>query len=222
MRAARALLLAAFLQVSGYAWGLDDEHCGAGRVELEASTATATDLRLVCEGVSFGVEFLRSRGVDFDSLLHVKVVDALPSQHGVPSLGQFDPKRMEIRVLSLTNFLAACKDDPPFPCPTTAEVYRSFVVHEVIHAVTHAALAGRAVRRLQMEYLAYVAQLASLPDELREELIETSGVEGFEREEEMSAFFYFSNPNLYGIKAYMHYRRPETGDAYLRKILGTR
>lgn len=68
--------------------------------------------------------------------------------------------------------------------------------------------------------LAYVAQLASLPDVLREQLIAASGVGGFQREEEIKAFVYSAAPNRFGIMRYLHYRRSENGDAYLQGILG--
>ena len=220
MRATQILLIAACLQLPGHVRAVEIEECGPGRVELEATTGTATDLRLACEAVNQGVEFLRSRGVESDVPLRLRIVDELPSQHGIASLGQFDPRRSEIRILSLTRFLAACADDPPYKFPMSTEIYRSFTVHEVVHAVTHVALAGRAVRRLHLEYLAYVAQLTSLPDDVREQLIAASAVEGFDREEQINAFVYFADPNRFGIMSYLHYRRPENGDAYLRKILG--
>lgn len=222
MHAARILLIAACLQFVPEVRAADIEQCGAGRVELEASTATPTDLRLACEAVSIGVEFLRSLGFDSDVPVRLKVVDELPAQHGIALLGQYDPKVSEIRILSLSQFLLACADHPPFGCPLTAEIYRSFVVHEVVHALTDLALAGRVIPRLQMEYLAYVAQLASLPDALRERVIAASGVGGFEREDDINAFVYFAAPNRFGIMCYLHYLRPENGNAYLQKILGTK
>lgn len=222
MHAAQMLLIAVCLLASGHLPAGEIGTCGHGRVELEASTATATDLRLACEAVSHGVGFLRARGVEADATLRIRVVDELPSQHGVISLGQFDPTHSEIRVLSLTDFRAACADDPPFEISLSPEIYRSFIVHEVVHAVTHVALAGRAVRRLDMEYLAYVAQLTSLPDDLRAQLIAASDTEGFERAEQINAFVYFADPNRFGIMSYLHYQRPENGDRYLRKILGRR
>lgn len=214
--------LAACLFVAGAAGAVEIGHCGIGRVDLVASSATTGDLRLACEAIDNGVEFLRSRGVIVEFPVHVRVVDELSSLHGVASLGQYDPERLEIRVLSLARFLAACAHDPPFQCSMTADVYRSFIVHEVVHAVTDRALAGRALRRLDLEYLAYVAQLASLPDDVREQLIAASGTQGFERPEEINAFIYFADPNRFGLMSYLHYRRPENGDAYLRKILGQR
>lgn len=213
------LLITACLLASGYLRAAEIEACGHGRVELESGTATAMDGRLACEAVSHAVGFLRSRGVEADVILRIRVVDELPSQHGVASLGQFDPTRSEIRILSLTGFRAACADDPPFEIPVSPEIYRSFIVHEVVHGVTYVALAGRAVRRLDMEYLAYVAQLMSLPEHLRAQLIAASGTEGFEREEQINAFVYFADPNRFGIMSYLHYQRPENGDRYLRKIL---
>ena len=221
MRAARILLIAMCLQSGGEVGATDIERCGAGRVELAASTAGATDLGLACEAVSIGVEFMRSLGFASEVAVRLKVVDELPMPHGIALLGQYDPKVSEIRVLSLQRFVAACADDPPFGCPPAADIYRSFVVHEVVHALTDLALAGRVVPRLKLEYLAYVAQLASLPDALREQLIAASGVRGFEHENDINAFVYFAAPNRFGIMCYLHYRRPENGDAYLQQILGT-
>jgi hypothetical protein len=101
------LLIVVCLLASGHLPAGEIGTCGHGRVELEASTATATDLRLACEAVSHGVGFLRARGVEADATLRIRVVDELPSQHGIASLGQFDPTHSEIRVLSLTDFRAA-------------------------------------------------------------------------------------------------------------------
>ena len=64
--------------------------------------------------------------------------------------------------------------------------------------------------------------VADLADDVREQLIAASGTQGFERPEEINAFIYFADPNRFGLMSYLHYRRPENGDAYLRKILGQR
>ena len=71
-----------------------------------------------------------------------------------------------------------------------------------------------------MEYVLYVAQLASLPDALRERVIAASGVGAFEREDDTNALVHFAAPNRFGIMCYLDYLRPENGNAYLQKILG--
>lgn len=222
MRATALLLfgIAACLHAAADVVAAEARQCGHARVAVQATTATATDFHITCDAVRAGVEFLNSLGMDTDVTLQLTVVDELPSPHGVGSLGQFDPERGEIRILSLARCLAACAANPPFGIPMNVEIHRSFIVHEVVHAITHAALAGRNLPRLRLEYLAYVAQITSLPEDLRARLIAAGGVEGFQRDDQINQGVYFLDPNRFGIMCYLHYRRPENGNAYLRKILG--
>lgn len=192
--------------------------CGRAHVVLEAGGAD--DLRLACEAVDDAVSFLVGHGLDSRQPVSLTIVDALPSRHEISALGQFDTRRGEIRVLSLLRSLQACAGNPPFGVPLSPEIYRSFIVHEVMHALTHVAGSAARADPLKMEYLAYVGQFASLSEDLRERLITMSGAEAFVKDEEISIDVYLLDPNRFGVRSWLHFHRAKDGSALLRRALG--
>lgn len=192
--------------------------CGRAHVVLEAGGAV--DLRLACEAVDDAVAFLIGHGLDSGQPVSLKIVDTLPSRHEFAALGQFDTRTGEIRVLSLSHSLQACADNPPFGVPMSSEIHRSFIVHEVIHAVTHIAGSGALANPLKMEYVAYVGQFASMSPDVRERLISISGAESFVKDEEISIDVYLLDPSLFGVRSWLHFHRAKDGSALLRRALG--
>jgi hypothetical protein len=189
--------------------------CGRAHVVLEAGGAV--DLRLACEAVDDAVGFLVSHGLDSGQKVSLTIVDELPSRYELPALGQFDTRHGEIRVLSFARSLQACIDNPPFGVPMSSEIHRSFIVHEVIHALTH--VAGTTVAPLKMEYVAYVGQFASMSEDLRERLIAMSGAEPFAKDEEISIDAYLLEPNRFGVRSWLHFHSAKDGSALLHRAL---
>lgn len=192
--------------------------CGRAHVVLEAGGAA--DLRLACEAVDDAVAFLIGHGLDGGQSVSLKIVNTLPSRHEFTALGQFDTRSGEIRVLSLSHSLQACADNPPFGVPMSSEVHRSFIVHEVIHALTHTAGSAARTNPLKMEYVAYVGQFSSMSADLRERLITTRVAESFVKDEEISIDVYLLDPTLFGVRSWLHFQRAEDGSALLRRVLG--
>jgi len=192
--------------------------CGRALVVLEAGDAV--DLRLACEAVDDAVGFLVGHGLDSGQPVSLTIVDTLPSRHEFTALGQFDTRRGEIRLLSLAHSLQACAGNPPFGVPMSSEIHRSFIVHEVIHALTHVAGSAARADPLKMEYVAYVGQFASMSEDLREHLITISGAEPFVTDEEISINVYLLDPNRFGLRSWLHFYRAEEGSALLHRALG--
>jgi hypothetical protein len=189
--------------------------CGRAHVVLDAGGAA--DSRLACEAVEDAVAFLSGHGLDSGRTVSLTIVEELPSRDRFSVLGQFDTRRGEIRVLSLAHSLQACAGSPPFGMPMNSEIHRSFIVHEVIHALTY--VGSKEVAPLKMEYLAYVAQFASMSDDLRGRLITMSGAGPFSKDEEISVDAYVLDPNRFGIRSWLHFHDARDGSALLHRML---
>lgn len=190
--------------------------CGRAHVVLEAGGAA--DSRLACEAVEDAVAFLSSHGLDSGQKVSLTIVEDLPSRDRYSALGQFDTRRGEIRILSLAHSLQACAGNPPFGVPMSSEIHRSFIVHEVIHALTY--VGSREVSPLKLEYVAYVGQFASMPTDLREHLVAVSGAPPFVTDEEISVEAYRLDPSRFGIRSWLQFRDAGDGSALLHRALG--
>lgn len=189
--------------------------CGRAHVVLEAGGAV--DSRLACEAVEDAVAFLSGHGLDSGQKVSLTIVEDLPSRDRYSALGQFDTRRGEIRVLSLAHSLQACAGNPPFGVPMNSEIHSSFIVHEVIHALTY--IGSGEVAPLKMEYVAYVGQFASMSKDLREHMVAVSGATPFASDEEISVEAYRLDPNRFGIRSWLHFHSARDGSALLHRVL---
>lgn len=190
--------------------------CGRAHVVLEAGGAV--DSRLACEAVEDAVAFLSGHGLDSGRKVSLTIVEELPSLDRYSVLGQFDMRRGDIRILSLARSLQTCAGNPPFGVPMNSEIHRSFIVHEVIHALTYVGSAE--VAPLKMEYVAYVGQFASMSKDVREHLVAVSGAPPFVKDEEISVEAYRADPNRFGIRSWLQFRDAGDGSALLYRALG--
>jgi hypothetical protein len=89
--------------------------------------------------------------------------------------------------------------------PMTIALWRSFVSHEVGHAIAEQHFAARAQHRTASEYIAAVVQLSTLPPELRAAILDRYDVEAFRDASEIGIILYDLNPAVFAVSAYRHY-----------------
>ncbi len=149
----------------------------------------------------------------------IEVVEGLTPVHGRHLFAMYDAPTKTIKILSLTASQELVGAKPVFGMALDRELYRSFLVHEVAHAVADQIFAVKSPSIAAHEYIAYVAQLATMPSSLRDRILSRASVEGFVDEYEVSEIYLGFNPEHFALKSYLHYTHPENGKAFVNRLL---
>lgn len=197
----------------------------AGAEALACPTAGVTvshpDPRVaaaLCDAVADTVAFMTAHGFERKTPVRIRVVDRITHSHLVSTLGAFNARDREIEILSYDAALAFLPDRPPFGVPMNPDLYRSFLVHEVAHAVAHPNFTARPTLA-SMEYIAYTVQIATMPEPLRRQVLAGVDTEAFGRPAEIGDQLLMFDPARFAVKSYLHFIRPENGAAFYRRLL---
>ena len=165
------------------------------------------DGEAACEAAGTAIEFMRGHDFRADARLTISVVDRPLTLHGVEVTGTYDSRRFHVEVPDFSQVQLMAQRHPPFRLPMSRALWQSFVVHEVAHAVAH-------------EYIACVAQLAILPEALRDRLLGSFNNAPFQHDREISQIFLELNPEVFAVKAYRHFVAQPQPDRFFQRLLG--
>jgi len=198
----------------------DTQPCGDSAVDVVAEAPA--DREQTCTAVEGAIPFLRSAGLAPLPPTTIRLVEAIPGNGTGHSLGRYDSRTGEIVLLSPAAAIAASRfGKPAFGVPMGPALWRSYVVHELAHAAAERHFAPRARSLVASEYIAAVAQLATLPEGERRIILEQYvDTEPYARPREISELYYFMDPGRFAVKCYLHYLQPGNGDAFIRRVLG--
>ena len=161
------------------------------------------------------IELPRPEGVT------IKLFKALPENGQHNSIGCYDSRNNEIRVLNFEAALYASQQSPPaLRVSLNMAIWRSYVIHELAHASCQKEFAQGFSICTSTEYIACVAQLATLPNKEREAILTNySELSGFDNSSEITTTFYALDPGAFSVNAYLHYSKPENGPQFIKKLL---
>ena len=194
----------------------DELRCPNRNVTVHS--AARGDAETACEAAGEAISFLVAQGLDTTGAVKVDLVHKIPVA-GLPTIGCYDHPHRLVYVLTFSEFL---KLKTWSELPVDRTLYKSLVAHEVSHAVAAANFSVPKPSTLAQEYIAYVAQLATMPVGYRERVLKQFAVEGYDSADEMSVTFYAISPFRFGIKVYRHFLKPGNGKVFLKDVLSGR
>ncbi len=212
----RRLMWCAMVLLCGCHAGADLRCSNAQQVVVRGS---ASEAEAICVAAGRALEFFAAQNLDVDTPVTIRIVEHLSGSHSGQPIGHYDPAGDYVEIVSLEEARRSLGNKPPFGIDFDLRMYQSFVAHEVAHAVATRNFAYENPTRVAQEYLAYSAQLATLPPELREEVLQSQDVEAFTDVHEMTILYYALNPNAFAVKSYRHYVLPDNGDRFLAALL---
>lgn len=211
-----------FIQIIVVAFAMAGIGHAATRVcegtQISVRAQQDNDVALACESAQRALAFFAGLGFRADIAATIIVEDALAMPSDCLLLGSFDGRSSEIRVLTLEKATQSTAQELPFGEPMQARLHASFIVHELAHALAKANFRIARPSTLAHEYVAYAVQLATMHDELRQSILTRYDLEGFQHEREISETYYLVNPHAFAVKAFLHFRRPENGAAFMQRV----
>lgn len=193
-------------------------HCADGLVSVRAPSKDAAGM--VCQQAEFAREFLGSCGITSAAPLSVVVSSSAAQTLGRDKAGSYDPSKARASLMSLATY--ARKFRPRFgSTPVMArELHASVAVHEIAHGIFHDRSRDLDLPATAHEYVAYVAQLASLPAAIRAGLLAEHG--GTHVSDNLFIFSFFlltADPERFAINAWRHFNHAGNGCAFLHKVV---
>jgi hypothetical protein len=111
---------------------------------------------------------------------------------------------------------------PYFGLDFTDEIYTSVILHELVHAISKGFYRYETdpAVHAQDEYIAYVAQIKSLPAKVVMKMENTIGKKksDFRNDTQINDFVHIMDPHGFGLLSFRHFNSPAGGKAFLEKI----
>jgi len=208
-----------FFQAAPLSGWAEQLHCPNSEITVVAEKRAECDS--VCDAVHIGNAFLRSISLEPSGSLAITLYKELPKNGYHNSFGFYNSRSNEIALLDYEAALSASqKSSPSFRTLMNPIIWRSFVIHELAHAAAQSKFTPGVPICTATEYIATVAQMATLPSAEREEIIQKyPELLGFDKPIEITILYYMLEPSKFSVNAYLHYSRPENGLAFIKKIL---
>jgi hypothetical protein len=178
-----------------------------GDVPVTVIGWTREDAIEVCSAVQASLSWLRTTELTLSDSVTIRPLDDQGALANTHRLGRYDARTKEIQILPFDAALkASVAERPAFGVPMTRDLWRSYVAHEMAHAVADAYFPSGVSHLTAGEYIAGVLQLVVLPDGPREEVLENyRKLAGWESASEISAQYYLMAPGAFAIKSYKHF-----------------
>jgi hypothetical protein len=197
--------------------GTGAEHRCA-EVAVDVAAPSPRERALACSAAEHGLSLLKSCGISLRRPLHIEIKKELRHPTGLPALGFFDAKN-ERAVIAQYDNVSSLVQGTPYALLPQPELYRSLIIHEVVHAVMHQNLRRKPLSHAAYEYPAYVLQIASLPATARDRFLQTVGRSTPHTDFLFSDSVLFMDPFVFAARAYHHFSTSAKGCAHLVALL---
>lgn len=212
-----ATALAALLAGTAEPLGADEMRCAGADVVVRASDRA--DAESACEGARQAIQFLAGEGLRVPDAIEVQVVDELPDVANREAVGAYLHAERRAYIIPFATFDVRTRH---FGLRVDRSMYRSLAAHEVAHVVAAANFTVKQPNIEAQEYIAYVAQLATMTPELRGRVLALPGSFTFDSPLQINTAVYLADPERFGIGAYRHFQNLQDREAFLREVLAGR
>jgi len=209
-----------FLTISVFASGASAEmlvaRCEA--VDISIRHSNASDATIACESAQQAITFLEKIGLFQTRAIEIDLVPELPP--GLQgAVGCYEWESHRIYLLPASDCLTAGYWPEIFRELDSEGIYRSFVAHEVAHAVAATSFRIENPTMATQEYIAAIVQFGSMENDLRSAIFSQFEGEGYDDPSDISLILYYFNPIGFGVECYRHFRKPENGQLFIQDLL---
>lgn len=197
-----------------------EQRCAGSSIVVQGSDSES--LQDGCDAVSNAARFFESSGLPMPTEVRITIVDDDPRPLlELHETGSYDSRQRAIRVLAYLPAVKATEgNEPGLGRITSRAHWRSYITHELTHAAIHAGCSSTCTSRAIHEYVAAVAQIASLPEDVRSSLLENyRDLAPFEQISEITEIYYALNPHYFAVKSYKHYLRQSDPRGFFHALL---
>lgn len=216
----KATGFALLLTLLSPAGGTDAHRCATGPAVVSADAEGAPDV--VCRAAREAATRLAACGLVARRPVSVRVVRDLGDECPPHALGYYDARTQEVIVPTYNVCVRLAGPDGRFGVALSPEMYRSLIVHELTHAITHQLVHPRKLERTAYEYVAYAIQFTAMDPEVSAQILRQQGIDGPVGVRDLSDTYFSLSPARFAVKAYLHFRDPANGCGFLHDVIAGR
>lgn len=187
-------------------------------IPVQVSPVSSKDQALVCDAAEKARAFFQSHGIEIKRQIRIRLHQDEIKDHA-HHIGLYRANKDHIDMVSLNHAKFHCNEQPPFDVEMNEELYVSFVIHEVAHAIADQNFSRTPSSRVLQEYLAYVTQFSSMDAGAQDKILQKYKVAPFASIQDMSLTYYQLDPNAFGVKAFLHYRSLSDKSRFIQGLL---
>lgn len=193
-----------------------DWQCPDGRTTVANSSRHLA--ARICAQAELARQFLGRCGIEGRAPLRISMSQVL-GRSRKQKAGEYDPSTGTIRLLAYAAFVKAGWRAIGETHVVTRVLHASVATHEVAHGVFHEHAAAADLPETAHEYVAYVAQLSTLPADVRDDLARQNELPRIANLFTFSHFLLYADPERFAIAAWRHFHQPENGCAFLHAVV---
>jgi hypothetical protein len=193
--------------------------CAGQPVEVAGDTAHAEE---VCAASLAALEQLATLGLAPAQPIRIVLVEQGILHGSGLAYGQYDGGRNRLELMSPRAIAAQQPAPTQFGRAIDGVIYAGLVAHELTHAIAQQHKRVESLGHAAQEYLAYAVEIASLPDAVREAVIATAGVAGWESGDSISTVYLGLNVHRFAVKSYLHLHDHPAPKSVVEAVLGSR
>ncbi len=188
--------------------------CPQGPVEVELATSSdisalseaefTQSLERICLAAQQAFDFLQTYELTPKRDIRIELVAHSLEHYGYLAFGSYDLGSEIISLMSLPAILELDNIPEMYGQAFDQVHYDGAIAHEIAHAVFHQNSPNARLSNAAQEYLAHVTQLAVLPEERRQSIIERAGVGAWESGDAISEVYMAMSPAKFAVKSYLH------------------
>jgi hypothetical protein len=188
-------------------------------VPIAVQGGNADESEIACDGARAAFAFFAPLELRRAPALTIELIAALPPDSPSDAVGAYVIPSRRILVLRYESFIGY---RGWFGLVADKRLYRALIAHEVAHAIASSHAGEARLNFVAQEYLAYVAMIATMPENHRRELLALHPGTGFDDPKQINEFVYGFSPGHFAVESYRHWRRQPDPAAFLRRVLDGR
>ena len=182
-------------------------------------STNSEDAITACEAAKSATLFLKELGLVHDRQLRIEIVAKPRGEIPIRAYGCYNHRSKIVGVLSYDDCTQVALERLPYGLALTREMYKSFIVHEVGHAIVDENSSGRPVSRLAHECMAYITQFGTMNHILRKRILDRFAHLSISSLTELSTLTYLMSPDVFAVKCYKHFIKQNDKKGFINDFL---
>jgi hypothetical protein len=185
-------------------------------VSVAVVGAPADESEIACDGARAAFAFFAPLELGVAPPMTVELTMGLPAGAPGDAVGAYVIPSRRIIVLRYEPF---SWHRNWFGLPADKRLYRAVIAHEVAHAIAACHARDGRLSLAAAEYVAYIAMIATMPEDHRRELLALHPGSGFDDVASINEIVYAFNPGRFAAESYRHWMHQPDPRAYLRRVI---
>jgi len=190
--------------------------CARADVHIHLEEAGSTGL--ICGAAEQAIRFMASIGLRQEATIQINVVSTIPGGYD-DAMGCYDWSHKSVSCRGSEAFLGSADRPRPFGIEMNESIYKSFVAHEVAHAVAAASFDYKTPSVAAQEYIAAVVQFSVMAARPREAILSRFEGDGFDAPSEINLLAYQVDPARFAVEVHRHFMKPGNGRDFVHALL---